>query len=198
MKTKPKRRGSAETESDKATPVVPARSTISANELGLASGITILSVAVRELQYREQKPAPDQVLAPGVDVMYHLSGSFDVRPPYIGQVSMKVEVEPSQIHPVALTTVVTAFLQRAKSVPARDFLQYISARSGTFLFPYAREVISSTASRGVSGTIYLNPLILPPLLDPDSIDKYAAILEEAEAEMDAAGPIVNAEGLASR
>lgn len=146
------------------------------------SGIAITGISLRELHYEELDPHADGDAAlPTGQTVFNIFTAVDVKPPDLFQVSLKLNVRTNQKEkPINLTLVVSAVFKRAPGVTKEQLAEFLRTRSQHVLFPYVREVVSSITGRGITGALYLNPIVLEPFMTQEEM--LAAIDELPEVD----------------
>lgn len=147
----------------------------------LPSGIAITSIALRELHYEEVDPGKATLDAPAVgQTLFDIFTAVDVRPPDLVQISLKVNVRTNpKEKPIKLLVVVSGVFKRAPEVSDDQLAEFLRTRSQHILFPYVREAVSSTTGRGVTGALYINPVVLGPFMTLEEMKAQIATLGSA-------------------
>ncbi len=153
----------------------------------LPSGIQLVAVLLRQLQYNELDSPPNS-LEIG-KLTFTLNGSLAINPPFIAQVGMKADVisHTALNQAVGVQALLTATFRRSLEVSPTVFIEFVRMRSGPLLFPYLREVISAVTGRGVAGAQYLNPLVMDPLMSQEEAREYIALLSQENISVAASG-----------
>jgi preprotein translocase subunit SecB len=148
----------------------------------LPSGVAITSISLRELQYEEVDTEAGPDTPPVGQTLFDMFTAIDVRPPDFVQVTLKVNVRTNpKEKPIKLLVVVSGVFRRAPSVTIEQFAEFLRSRSQHILFPYVREVVSSITVRGVTGALYINPVVLEPFMTLEEMKAQIAALEPPTA-----------------
>ena len=146
--------------------------------LVLPAGIAITSISLRQLHYEEVGEVEQPNSPPVGQTLFDMFTSIDVRPPDFVQVSLKVTVRTNpKERPITLVVVVSAVFIRAPSVTIDQFAEFLRTRSQQVIFPYVREVVSSVTARGLTGALYINPVVLEPFMTLEEMKAQIAGLE---------------------
>lgn len=140
----------------------------------LPTGLQIVAVSLRQLEYEEVPRAGEEDTPEGQD-FYEINGAIDIRPPDLVQVAVKFKLKPNVKHrPIKLSCVMSATFRRGQDIDMDAMAEFIRVRSHLILFPYVRELVSSVTGRGVYGGLYLNPVVLPPMMEAEEMKEYMA------------------------
>jgi preprotein translocase subunit SecB len=150
----------------------------------LPSGIAITGISLRELHYEEVEPhAQDERAPPIGQTLFDIFTAVDVKPPDLVQVSLKVNVRTNpKEKPIKLRVIVSAVFKRAAGITNAQLAEFLRTRSQHVIFPYVREVVSSITGRGVTGALYINPVVLEPFMTQQEMIDAISKLDESAAD----------------
>ncbi len=153
-----------------------------APEQALSEGsVKLEDVFVRKLQYNEldAKSFPNAASSEN-DV--RVQGSIKPRYQDFLEIELMVTVAPYRRDAAfELTVTMSANFRREGNVSVDRFAQFVAKRSGSMVMPYVRELVSSVTGRGIHQTYYMEPLILEPKVDDESLEHLIRIIETLPA-----------------
>jgi preprotein translocase subunit SecB len=128
-------------------------------------------VALRRLAYAElptsEKPTP---LKQGerLDIGLKFDGKINIFPQGV-EVYVGITVHPDPKHkPVEIVAGLSAFFRRPDDVPDEELLDFAKGPALRIIFPYLREAVSNVSQRGMYGPVWLDPLNVSILTDPQT------------------------------
>jgi preprotein translocase subunit SecB len=150
--------------------------TITVGHLG-SIGVHMQAVALRELHYREVEalPKPPGTLtelggARQQPVSLQLEGRLNLHRPADSSAPLvellltaTVLPEPS-LKPIEIVATLGALFKASDSVGSDALLRFVNEAGVRILFPYLRELISAASGRGIYGPLFLDPVLVGPLV----------------------------------
>lgn len=132
----------------------------------------IQGMSLRKLAYVElpvtSRPEP---IPPGSKLDANVSMEVTVTLYVEGvEVIMDITVRPDPKYmPTEIQAVMSMRFGRPDGVPDEQILEFAKSAGVRMLYPYAREIVSSTASRGLFGPLWLEPAVFG--IEPHSNSK---------------------------
>jgi preprotein translocase subunit SecB len=120
-------------------------------------------IALRSLSYTEvttEQPVVPLPLGERMNVGLHVEMGVQILADGF-ELYLVVHATPDPRHlPFTIKAGISAFFTPRAEVEQQDILDFVSGAGVRILFPYVREVISTTSARGVFGPLWLDPLAI--------------------------------------
>jgi preprotein translocase subunit SecB len=137
--------------------------------------LRLLSVALRELSYRElpfdpAKLVPDQVrmnigLQLQVQLRFLNSSNAEIR------LNASVKPDPT-VKPIEISVSMSAVFERSPEMGPREFARVVHDVGARILYPYVREVCSNVTNRGIFGAMHLDPMVVATPLSEEQLARF--------------------------
>jgi preprotein translocase subunit SecB len=159
----------------------PPKSALSAGEFALGR-VSLKAVGLRGLSYEEidftmaseadaGSARVDQRLPASITGSLSILNARQTDAPRI-ELTITMELEASGAErPVEVRVTVAGLFHADETVSMSTALAHVNTQGPRMLFPYLREIVTSVTQRGIFGAVYLEPIILGPMIEDAEVEK---------------------------